>query len=51
MIELRAFLDAFNTFHNTRVAHVERRLGNAEEAWRAMRGWLRCLAQMAAIVR
>ena len=40
-------LKQVNAFRNTRVAHVETKLENAEEAWEAMVNWFRCLKQMA----
>jgi len=46
MASLYTDLEKVNTFRNTRVAHVETRLNNAEEAWEAMRTWLRTLNQM-----
>jgi len=39
-------LDQVNAFRNTRVAHVEARLDNSEEAWQAMILWLRALNKM-----
>ena len=42
-------LKEVNTFRNTRVAHVESKIDDPEEAWRAMRAWLRCLGKMAEI--
>ncbi len=39
-------LEQVNSFRNTRVAHVETKLNNPDEAWGAMRIWLRCLANM-----
>jgi type III restriction enzyme len=47
MTALYPNLEQVNDFRNTRVAHVETRLNNAEEAWQAMGTWLRCLHQMA----
>lgn len=49
MANLYADLERANAFRNTRVAHVETKLDNPEEAWDAMVVWLRCLNQMAAI--
>jgi len=43
-------LERVNTFRNTRVAHVETKLNDADEAWEAMRIWLRTLHQMSRIV-
>ena len=42
-------LEKVNTFRNTRVAHVETRLSEADEAWEAMRIWLRTLNKMVEI--
>jgi type III restriction enzyme len=39
-------LKKVNAFRNTRVAHVETKLDNAEEAWEAMASWFRCLNRM-----
>lgn len=38
-----------NDFRNTRVAHIEKNLDNAEEAWKALIEWLRCINKMVAI--
>ncbi|GAH44104.1 unnamed protein product, partial [marine sediment metagenome] len=46
MSSLYADLDKVNTFRNTRVAHVDTKLDNAEEAWEAMRIWFQCLNKM-----
>ena len=46
MAKLYHDLEEVNSFRNTRVAHVETRLSNADEAWEAMELWLRCLKQM-----
>ena len=46
MARLYADLKKVNEFRNTRVAHVETRLNNADEAWQALCVWLRCLNQM-----
>jgi type III restriction enzyme len=43
MTNLYSDLEKVNTFRNTRVAHVDEKLDNAEEAWQAMRIWFRCL--------
>ena len=43
-------LEKVNSFRNTRVAHVETKLSDADEAWGAMKLWLRCLKQMVDIV-
>jgi type III restriction enzyme len=48
MMSLYSDLENVNTFRNTRVAHVESRLNNVDEAWEAMRVWLRTLNQMVA---
>jgi type III restriction enzyme len=47
MQELYTLLAPVNQFRNTRVAHVEQPLNNPDEAWDAMRQWLRCLNKMA----
>lgn len=39
-----------NDFRNTRVAHIEKKLDDAEEAWKAMIVWLRCIDKMVALV-
>jgi type III restriction enzyme len=49
MQELYTLLAPVNRFRNTRVAHVEQPLNNPDEAWDAMRQWLRCLNKMAEI--
>lgn len=46
---LYTLLERVNTFRNTRVAHVEAPLRDAQEAWAAMRDWLACLNTMAEI--
>ena len=46
MKSLYAELKEVNEFRNTRVAHVETKLDDAEEAWGAMVRWFRCLNQM-----
>jgi type III restriction enzyme len=46
MTSLYSDLEKVNTFRNTRVAHVDTKLDNAEEAWQAMRTWFRCLNMM-----
>lgn len=46
MKSLNAELKEVNEFRNTRVAHVETKLDDAEEAWRAMVRWFMCLNQM-----
>lgn len=46
MADLYSDLDKVNAFRNTRVAHVEAKLDNVEEAWKAMRAWFRCLNMM-----
>jgi type III restriction enzyme len=50
MAKLNIDLDKVNTFRNTRVAHVETRLDNADEAWKALIVWLRCLAKMNSVI-
>lgn len=49
MANLYTDLKEVNTFRNTRVAHVETKLDDPDEAWKAMRAWLRCLGKMAEI--
>lgn len=51
MSDLYPDLSAVNEFRNTRVAHVEQPLRDAEEAQRAMRLWIRCLSRMGKVVR
>jgi type III restriction enzyme len=46
MAQLYADLDQVNKFRNTRVAHVETKLDNADQAWEAMITWLRSLNRM-----
>ncbi|MBP1466600.1 hypothetical protein EYB53_012865 [Candidatus Chloroploca sp. M-50] len=46
MAALYAELRQVNDFRNTRVAHIETKLDNAEEAWKAMIVWLRCIDKM-----
>ncbi|MEM4721361.1 MAG: DEAD/DEAH box helicase family protein [Candidatus Methanomethylicaceae archaeon] len=46
MEDLYTFLKEVNAFRNTRVAHVENKLDNAEEAWKAMVTWFQCLNKM-----
>jgi type III restriction enzyme len=43
---LYALLQRVNEFRNTRVAHVETQLTDAQEAWQALHEWLRCLSLM-----
>jgi type III restriction enzyme len=50
MTKLYPDLEQVNSFRNTRVAHIETRLNDADEAWEAMRVWLLCLNQMANLV-
>ncbi|MBI2907605.1 MAG: DEAD/DEAH box helicase family protein [Chloroflexi bacterium] len=49
MGDLYEELESVNRFRNTRVAHVEEKLENADEAWEAMTAWLRCLGRMAGV--
>jgi type III restriction enzyme len=49
MVNLYTDLKEVNTFRNTRVAHVETKLDDPDEAWKAMKAWLRCLGKMAEI--
>jgi hypothetical protein len=46
MVVLYPDPEQVNSFRSTRVAHVEMKLDNPDEAWEAMRVWLRCLAGM-----
>jgi type III restriction enzyme len=46
MTQLYDDLEKVNDIRNTRVAHVETRLNDADEAWEAMNVWLRCLDKM-----
>jgi type III restriction enzyme len=46
MQELYELLSPVNEFRNTRIAHVEQPLDDPDEAWDAMRQWLRCLNKM-----
>jgi type III restriction enzyme len=46
MAALYADLRQVNDFRNTRVAHIETKLDNADEAWKAMIIWLRCVDRM-----
>jgi type III restriction enzyme len=46
MLRLYGLLEAVNAFRNTRVAHVDAPLSNADEAWKAMREWVQCLSLM-----
>jgi len=50
MASLYGDLEKVNTFRNTHVAHVETRLNDANEAWEAMKVWLRTLNKMADMV-
>ena len=50
MTNLYYDLEKVNTFRNTRVAHVESRLDDADEAWEAMKVWLRTLNKMVDMV-
>jgi len=50
MTDLYPDLSAVNEFRNTRVAHIEQPLNNANEAREAMKRWLRCLSKMGRIV-
>ncbi|MGH7961280.1 MAG: hypothetical protein ACRERD_05575, partial [Candidatus Binatia bacterium] len=49
MAALYTDLRQVNDFRNTRIAHVETKLDDADEAWQAMIIWLRCIAKMAAL--
>ena len=50
MASLYGDLEKVNTFRNTHVAHVETILNDANEAWEAMKVWLRTLNKMADVV-
>lgn len=50
MGKLYSDLEKVNAFRNTRVAHVEAKLDNTEEAWEAMIIWFRCLKRLADLV-
>ena len=50
MKSLYTDLEQVNTFRNTRVAHVEEKLDDANEAWAAMKVWLRALSNMVDLV-
>ncbi|AEB10256.1 DEAD/DEAH box helicase [Desulfobacca acetoxidans] len=49
MAELFTILKPVTAFRNTRVAHVETKLDNPDEAWKAMVDWCRCLGRMAGL--
>jgi type III restriction enzyme len=49
MAELYADLKQVNDFRNTRVAHIEAGLDDADEAWNALAIWFRCLGRMDAV--
>jgi hypothetical protein len=49
MAALYAELRQVNDFRNTRVAHIEKKLDSADEAWKALIEWLRCINKMVAI--
>lgn len=49
MTDLYTDLEQVNTFRNTRVAHVDTKLDDTEEAWEALRTWFRCLNTMVEI--
>lgn len=46
MGELYSLLTQVNEFRNTRVAHVEVKLSDANEAWENMGKWVKCLSMM-----
>jgi len=46
MGELYALLTEVNEFRNTRVAHVEVKLSDVNEAWENMGKWVKCLSMM-----
>ena len=43
-------LRTVNDFRNTRVAHIEAKLDDVDQAWQAMHIWLRCVKRMADMV-
>ncbi|NLF02729.1 MAG: DEAD/DEAH box helicase family protein [Anaerolineales bacterium] len=49
MADLYTDLEQVNEFRNTRVAHVEKKLDDADEAWGALKVWFRSLDRMARI--
>jgi type III restriction enzyme len=49
MRELYELLEPVNHLRNTCVAHVEKPLNDPDEAWKAMRQWIRCLNKMVEI--
>lgn len=46
MAQLYRDLNQVNEFRNTRIAHVEAKLDNADEAWEQLVVWLRCIHRM-----
>ncbi|MDD4231448.1 MAG: hypothetical protein PHU48_02170, partial [Candidatus Cloacimonetes bacterium] len=46
MGELYALLTEVNEFRNTRVAHVEFKLSDVNEAWENIGKWVKCLSMM-----
>ena len=46
MGELYSLLSDVNEFRNTRVAHVEVKLSDVNEAWENMGKWVKCLSMM-----
>lgn len=48
---LYELLQRVNEFRNTRVAHVETPLTDAEQAWQAMYDWLRCIALLTELTK
>jgi type III restriction enzyme len=51
MAKLYIDLERVNAFRNTRVAHVETKLDDADEAWDAIIIWFRCLSKMDKLIR
>ena len=49
MGSLYAELRQVNDFRNTRVAHIEMKLDNMDEAWKALIEWQRCINKMVTI--
>lgn len=46
MKELYALLDDVNEFRNTRVAHIEEKVEDINEAWQNLGKWVKCLSLM-----
>ena len=50
MGELYVLLSEVNEFRNTRVAHVEVKLSDVNEAWENMGKWVKCLTMINSMV-